>query len=790
MRILAFFLLLTLALQAQVTPTAIYHAKDAPSSVQEAATELQATIRKATGDTLPIVHQPAEAMICLGDNPSSAAAGLIGTNLPYETCRILTHQGSVYIVGHDLADGDYTPSGGTSKGTLLGTYTFLEQALGVRWLMPKEIGEYIPKLDRLVIPALDITDAPDFPYRKLSFTAPPPVREWLQRNKIGRVPGYKNEPDHGSYIVHAGHNWHGFIESEVYQAHPEWHAVKGQSNKFCTRHPEAVRAFADFLADQLAANPRMKMVVAGASDGQHFCRCERCAPHIEVDPHGVDSFTVNLLTFYNEVARIFANEHPGIVVGGLVYGRNAYPPQADIELEPNLLLNWAPLNYYGLGLYKPGYRDEYVQVATVWAELAPRIATLSYDYWHRDQVGAPLAPPIDIFKLQFPLLRDLGFLGIDQAGLNAWGYGGPTNYLLAKLMWDADADIDALYDEWLTLAYGGAKTPMQQLYSLIDNAYKHYKAEEESFRYTAGDYEITALKIEKLYLPILPKIEQLYFQALEQAGSGIHRQRVELFGENLILFYNNIDRAGYLDNPKMSRLYRDDQAFAEFKKQVNIIGVGFHMKPVAPRPLVLDYIQEHRKVQIPRLQPDQAPTIDGKLTDSAWQQAAVANNFRGRSKTPAKQETTVRLAYDETAIYIAFDCPEDYMKQLQVMGDEDDDNTIYQGTTVELFLRPDEASEPWHLVVNPANIRWDGFGDAGGLDLDWESAVATSDNGWTVEIALPFASLGQTDPAGQTWRGNLGRVTVSPDFRSVTSWNTVAKSLLEPSALGRWVFAK
>ncbi len=56
---------------------------------------------------------------------------------------------------------------------------------------------------------------------------------------------------------------------------------------------------------------------------------------------------------------------------------------------------------------------------------------------------------------------------------------------------------------------------------------------------------------------------------------------------------------------------------------------------------------------------DTPPVIDGKLDDACWSQANVVTDFTDyRIEQPAKEQTLVRVLYDDENIYIAFECVE------------------------------------------------------------------------------------------------------------------------------------
>lgn len=777
----------------------IYHATSAPASVKQAATELQRVLRLSTGATLPIRTEPAAPMICLGDNPSALAAGIAGEALPYEHFLIRTIGDNLYIAGRDTPDGQNTPWGGFSRGTQFGVFTFLEQALGVRWIMPDTLGEEIPRHARLPLPQLNLRDGPAFEQREMEITNPPSVNEWALRQKVSARTFQDDTACSFSSLT--GHSWNEFITPEMRQAHPEWAAIPGEvgNYKFCTRQPEAVKAFTDQATKWLDANPIRHMVSIAPSDGQSFCRCERCRPFIEKDPHGLSSYTPSILDFYNTVARAVARERPGRMVGGIGYGVTAYPPVNPPQLEPNLFIAWAPLNYYGFGLYKPGYREEFERVAAGWRALTPNVGYTNYLHWHRSESGAPYGPALGILKMELPTLHRLGYRTIYEAASSNWAYGGPTNYLLAKLLWNPEADVDALYREWLQIAYGEGRKSMQALYTLLDEAFRDFKIHDESLDFRAGAYEIWGDKIEKIYLPRLDRIEALYREALSLAKEERQRRRLELFGADMIVFHYQLRKAGYLVDPEKSFFYRTDAQYEEFIQQPAPEGWGVSWrllqlaKPLpAARKTVAFKGAERRTLIVPTLPPGRVPTIDGRVSAEEWADAAVSGEFRlvGGRGTP-KAQTTFRVARNDRNLYMAIECAGERPSDGPILTLPKDDMHIFDGPAVELLLdftnRPDRF---WHLALDRANNRWDGIGADPVPDIKWTSAVAANANGWTAEIAVVLADTGATDAAEQVVRANVGRSALTDGGLEYSSWNATAESFLQTDHFGEWRFAK
>ena len=565
---------------------AIYVEPGAPKSVHLAADEIQRVIRLATSVSLPVMTEPRSPMICLGNNGAARAAGIAGEAMTEESFQILNRDDSLFIVGNDTADGKNTRRGGFSRGTLFGAYAFLERVVGARWIMPGDLDEIIPHQDRLVVPETSLTDRPSFASRQLELSDPPVVRQWALRNRVGTQP-----EDAGALSVDSSHSWNELMPPAIRESHPEWAAVNPYAEKpnykFCTRNPAAVAAFTQSLLKKIDANPSRFMVSASPSDGQSFCHCDRCKAQISLNLHGKESTTRNLLDFYNDVARSIVQTHPDRMIGALAYGSNEYPPKEAVKLDEHLFVEWAPLDVYGLGLYKEGYRKEFDHLAESWHRLSPNLAYSNYLHWHRSLGSAALAPAPELMKLEFATLRKHGFQSVREAVDPNWAYAGPNNWLLARLMWKADADVDTLYREWLRLAYGEGADAMGRLYALIDDGFRKFKQQDEPFHYSAGQYDINKPKILKIYLPLLPQIDHLCREALAKAKDPKSQQRLGLFIDDLKFFHHACVRAGYpLPHEGFIFALSDDE-FAAFEASAEVPGAPpsrYFMRKATPLP--------------------------------------------------------------------------------------------------------------------------------------------------------------------------------------------------------------
>ncbi len=163
-------------------------------------------------------------------------------------------------------------------------------------------------------------------------------------------------------------------------------------------------------------------------------------------------------------------------------------------------------------------------------------------------------------------------------------------------------------------------------------------------------------------------------------------------------------------------------------------------------------------ITVPRIN---APvTLDGDLSDAAWQQAAVIDHFYETSpgdNIPAKVKTVAYLMYDERYFYIGILAEDPEPSKIRAPF-VDRDAVIGTDDNIAVFLdtRNDKRSA-LELRVNPRGIQGDGiYNDANqnedfSPDFFYDTAAKIGDKGWSAEYRIPFSSLryDQRDP--QTW---------------------------------------
>ena len=159
------------------------------------------------------------------------------------------------------------------------------------------------------------------------------------------------------------------------------------------------------------------------------------------------------------------------------------------------------------------------------------------------------------------------------------------------------------------------------------------------------------------------------------------------------------------------------------------------------------------------------PVIDGRLDDAVWAAAVPVGGFLQRDPDegkPATEETYVRIAFDDHAVYVAAEMrdrdPSAIVRQLSRR------DVSVEADALLVYLDPHND----HLtgaqfgvsaagVQRDALIYNDNFLDAT-WDAVWESAVETGDHGWTVEMRIPLSQLRFPKADRYSWGINVQRV--------------------------------
>jgi hypothetical protein len=150
-----------------------------------------------------------------------------------------------------------------------------------------------------------------------------------------------------------------------------------------------------------------------------------------------------------------------------------------------------------------------------------------------------------------------------------------------------------------------------------------------------------------------------------------------------------------------------------------------------------------------RIAPEEAPGIDGDLSDAAWAKATMIDDFRQvdpDSGMPGTEHTVLRVMYDEDNLYFGVYCYDREPDKI-IIGTRARDGNLGNGDLIRIFLDPSQTRRNgYSFEVGSSGGRRDALVQNNGDVLVqwntlWRARARIVSDGWIAEIAIPFRSL-------------------------------------------------
>lgn len=206
--------------------------------------------------------------------------------------------------------------------------------------------------------------------------------------------------------------------------------------------------------------------------------------------------------------------------------------------------------------------------------------------------------------------------------------------------------------------------------------------------------------------------------------------------------------------------------------------------------------------------------VDGKLNEPGWAAAAWSEPFvdiEGDAKPRPRFRTRAKMLWDDEAFYVAAEMEEpDLWGTLTAR-----DSVIFHDNDFEIFIDPDGDTHVYYeLEVNVLGTAWDllltkPYRDGGRAIDAWDIAglrvgldvrgtinrPGDRDDGWTVEIAMPWRILREAAPdrkppqPGDRWRVNFSRVEWHADVADGRYSKRLKPGTTDPLPEDNWVWS-
>lgn len=479
----------------------------------ESVEELQLYIKKIAGVKLPITtERKANHQIVIGDKLYMKSDKV---ELPFQKLKV---DGLVIKIQNDRI----LISGLNEKGVINGIYTFLSEYLGCRYYARDAI--YVPKKEDISFQLITDVQNPAFDMRIMNaYQAFSPT--YCKWHKLDFPP--KTNPLWLKPWAHATTRYIKLKENK--NTHPEYFTyIAGKPIDINYDNQEVFQIIIRELEEKLQKNPQAEYISVSQADIKH---------NLKEVKNEMNSFIT--LKFTNKVAKKF----PKKTVTYLAYQYSMMPPEGIKPLDNVLVVitNTLPDRNKATNLKSP--QNQFAIALRGWQRLTDNI--MIWDYF--GNMSYPGTPYPNLFLMQ-KNLKEYEEMGIDRIFAQSNNQRGSEfqelrSYLLAKLLWNPNLNVDSLMTDFINGYYGNAAPYITEyIYKMT----KNFEVSKRPLRRNVGP-----VFYKKSYLS--PKLLKEYDELFDQAEKAVQSNtevllRVDKLRQSLRYAKLEIYRSIYFKN--------------------------------------------------------------------------------------------------------------------------------------------------------------------------------------------------------------------------------------------------
>jgi hypothetical protein len=453
-----------------------------PTKIASAAHDVQDYVQKMSGAKLPIVgddRKPQGTLILVG---RSALTKDLDAKIPSGLTPQGDEEGFVVLAKGDrllLAGNDAAPYHGTEYAVA----HFLHRQ-GVRWYMPGEFGEVVPRCRSVFAAEGELRGKPAFKLRNWGGAASPQslVLEyhWKLRNGLNPTVNLIAMP--GDSSVRSVVPPPAEVAKDKKLGEILGKQENGQPSESMPNltDPRSVAYAAQKVKEYFRKNPTERSYGIAPDDGMPrdyspaTLKLNLGFPDVygRIGVPGEMSATEEWLHWVAAVTREVKKEFPDRLISTNGYANRNTPPLG-VTIDADTPIMFAAIwcdTIHAFDNPRSWQTQRQAQMLQRWAKLSRNVFMYNYTYYMLASAGAPI-PLARKHAHDMPLYKKWGIIGFANEGRYVAGEQGIfPPYLQARLMWDPGLDAKAVADEFFANWYGPAVGPARSFWEALENA--------------------------------------------------------------------------------------------------------------------------------------------------------------------------------------------------------------------------------------------------------------------------------------------------------------------------------
>jgi hypothetical protein len=412
-----------------------------------AALLLQNFIEKISDAKLPIANKAAERKN--GDILIDNADANRSDNLKEDGFHLVCNKTRIAI----------SSAGG--KGVIYGVVTLLEKYLGVDYF--SEFEYHLPKEKNILLPQIDLTDNPTFRYRQTQNYA-------IKTDSLYTLWFRLDQPTEMFAAGYWVHTFDRLLPSAVYgKSHPEYYSYfngerhPGKASQWCLANDTVFDIVSNRIDSIFKMHPDKHIISVSQNDGNFTnCTCERCKA---TDDHE-GALSGSVITFVNKLAKRFPEKE----FSTLAYLYTMNPPKYAKPLpNVNIMLCDIDCNRE-VSLTENESGRNFMKALKGWSSISNNIFVWDYGI-NFDNYLSPF-PNFHIMQDNIRLFKKYhATMHFSQVSATRGGdFSEMRTYLVAKLMWNPELNMDSLMKHFLNGYYGAAEPYLYQYIKIMEGA--------------------------------------------------------------------------------------------------------------------------------------------------------------------------------------------------------------------------------------------------------------------------------------------------------------------------------